>query len=76
MLDQTLCVLKLYYLSLSLSSPVAQCVARRAPMQQCVWWLVRTRARHSVRMTYRPSAVLRLLRNLRISDNKFLRANK
>ena len=23
------------------SSPVAQCVARRAPMQQCVWWLVR-----------------------------------
>ena len=22
-------------------SPVAQCVARRAPMQQCVWWLVR-----------------------------------
>ena len=24
-----------------LSSPVAQCVAQRAPMQQCVWWLVR-----------------------------------
>ena len=24
-----------------LSSPVAQCVARRAPMQQCVRWLVR-----------------------------------
>ena len=25
----------------TLSSPVAQCVAWRAPMQQCVWWLVR-----------------------------------
>ena len=24
-----------------LLSPVAQCVAWRAPMQQCVWWLVR-----------------------------------
>ena len=23
------------------SSPVAQCVAQRAPMQQCIWWLVR-----------------------------------
>ena len=25
-----------------ITSPVAQCVARRAPMQQCVRWLVRT----------------------------------
>ena len=33
-------------------------------------------ARHSVRMTYRPSAALRLLGSLRISHNKFLRANK
>ena len=34
------------------------------------------RLRHSVRMTYRPSAALRLLGSLRISHNKFLRANK
>ena len=34
------------------------------------------RPRHSVRMTYRPSAALRLLGSLRISHNKFLRANK
>ena len=33
-------------------------------------------ARHSVRMTYRPSAALRLLGSLGISHNKFLRANK
>ena len=45
-------------------------------MQQCVWWLVRARVRHSVRMTHRPSAALRLLGSLRISHNKFLRANK
>ena len=31
---------------------------------------------HSVRMTYRPSAALWLLRSLRISHNKFLWANK
>ena len=31
---------------------------------------------HSVRMTYRPSAALRLLGSLRISHNKFLLANK
>ena len=34
------------------------------------------RLRHSVRMTYRPSAALRLLGSLRISHNKFLRVNK
>ena len=34
------------------------------------------RARHSMRMTYRPSAALWLLGSLRISHNKFLRANK
>ena len=34
------------------------------------------RAHHSVRMTYRLSAVLRLLGSLRISHNKFLWANK
>ena len=33
------------------------------------------RVRHSVRMTHRPSAALRLLGSLRISHNKFLRAN-
>ena len=37
---------------------------------------VRARPRHSVRMTYRPSAALLLLGSLRISHNKFLRANK
>ena len=26
---------------ITMSSPVAQCVARRAPMQQCVRWLIR-----------------------------------
>ena len=31
---------------------------------------------HSVRITYRPRAALRLLRSLRISHNKFLLANK
>ena len=35
-----------------------------------------TRPRHSVGMTYRPSAALRLLGSLRISHNKFLRGNK
>ena len=34
------------------------------------------RAHHSVRMTYRPSAALRLVGSLRISHNKFLWANK
>ena len=34
------------------------------------------RPRHSVRMTYRPSAALWLLGSLKISHNKFLRANK
>ena len=60
-----------------ISSPVAQCVARRAPMQQCAYggWFP-PRPRHSVRMTYRPSAALRLLGSLRISHNKFLRTNK
>ena len=40
-------------------------------MQQCVWWLVAPCVRHSVRMTYRPSAALRLLGSLRISHKKF-----
>ena len=43
---------------------MAQCVARQAPMQQCVWWLVLARTCHSVKMTYRPSAALRLLGSL------------
>ena len=62
---------------LSGSSPVAQCVARRAPICSNAYggWLA-PRPRHSVRMTYRPSAALRLLGSLRISHNKFLRANK
>ena len=34
------------------------------------------RPRHSVRLTYRPNAVLRVLRSLRISHNKFLQASK
>ena len=55
---------------------LAHCIARRVPMQQCVWRLVHAHARHSVRMTYRPSAALRLLGSLRISHNKFLPANK
>ena len=29
---------------INLKSPVAQCVARGAPMQQCVWWLVRAQS--------------------------------
>ena len=41
----SLCTTKILYFYIPLahrvSSPVAQCVARRAPMQQCVWWLVR-----------------------------------
>ena len=32
------------------------------------------RVRHSMRMTYRPSAALRLLGSVRISHNKFLRS--
>ena len=36
----------------------------------------RPHARHSVRMTYRPSPALGLLGSLRISHNKFLQANK
>ena len=34
------------------------------------------RPRHSMRLTCRPSAALRLLGSLRISHNKFLQANK
>ena len=41
----------------------------------CGGWFA-SRARHSVRMTYRPSAALQLLGSLRIFGNKFLRANK
>ena len=59
------------------SSPVAQCVARRAPICSNVYggWFA-PRPRQSVRMTYRPSAALWLLGSLRISHNKFLLANK
>ena len=52
----------LFYNQSHNQSPVAQCVARRAPMQQCVWWLVLAPS----------SAALRLLGSLRISHNKFL----
>ena len=66
-------VLKLFGIVIS---HAAVCSVWRAPMQQCVWWLVHACIRHSVRKTYRPSATLRLLRSLRISHNRFLRANK
>ena len=62
----------------SASSPVAQCIAQRAPIifgNANGGWFV-PRARHSVRMTCRPSTALRLLGSLRISHNKFPRANK
>ena len=36
----------------------------------------RPNARHSVRMTYRPSTALRLLRGFKISHNKFLQTNE
>ena len=60
-----------------LSSPVAQGVAWRTPMQQCAYggWFAPC-ACHSMKMTYRPSAALQLLGSLRISHNKFLPANK
>ena len=56
---------------------MAQCVARQAPIGSNVYggWFA-PRARHSVRMIYRPSAALRLLGSLRISHNKFLLVNK
>ena len=59
------------------SSPMAQCVAQRAPICSNAYggWFA-PRPRHCVRMTYRPSAALRLLGSVRISHNKFLRANK
>ena len=47
---------------------------RRAASSYGGWFV--PRPRHSVRMTYRPSTALRLLGSLRISHNKFLRANK
>ena len=52
-------------------------LARRVPICSNAYggWFALC-ARHSVRMTYRPSAALRLLGSLRISHNKFLRANK
>ena len=56
---------------------VAQCVARRAPIcSNAYGGRFAPHPRHSVRMTYRPSAALRLLRSLRISHNNFLRASK
>ena len=63
--------------SSSLSSPVVQCVARRAPICSNAYggWFAPC-PRHSVRMTYRFSAALWLLGSLRISHNKFLQANK
>ena len=62
---------------LILSYPVAQCVARRAPMFCNAYdgWFAPP-ACHSVRMTYRPSTALRLLGSLWISHNKFLPVNK
>ena len=60
----------------SLSSPVAQCVARELLCSNAYGGWLAPRPRHSVRMTYRPSAALRLLGSLRISHNKFLQANK
>ena len=61
----------------SQDSPVAQCVARGAPICSNAYggWFA-PRAHHSMRMTYRPIPALRLLGSLRISHNKFLRANK
>ena len=41
LIQSTLEYLSYIYIVSYLSSPVAQCVARQAPMQQCVWWLVR-----------------------------------
>ena len=59
-------------------SPVAH-VCRLASFSICSnvyggWF--KPHARHSVRMTYRPSAAVRLLGRFKISHNKFLRANK
>ena len=61
----------------NISSAVAQCAEQQAPICSNVYggWFA-PRAHHSVRMTYRPSAALRLLGSLRISHDKFLRANK
>ena len=58
------------------SSPITQCLAWRAPVQQCVWWLLHAPCHYSKRMTYRPSAALQLLWNLKISQNKILWAYK
>ena len=58
-------------------SPVVQCVVWRAPLcsNEYGCWFA-PRPRHCMRITYKPSAALRLLRSIRISHNKFLRANK
>ena len=60
-----------------MSSPVAQCIVWRAPVCSNAYggWFM-PRPRHCVRLTYRPSAALRLLGSLRISHNKFLWFNK
>ena len=56
---------------------MAQCVARWAPICSNAYggWFA-PHPRHSVRLTYRPSATLQLLGSLRISLNKFLWASK
>ena len=59
-----------------MSSPVVQCVEC-----ELLYAAIRMVAgshpcSYSVRMTYRPSAALRMLGSLRISKNKFLQANK
>ena len=55
--------------------PVAQCVAQQAQICSNAYggWFM-PHPRHSVRLTYRPSAAL--LGSLRMSHNKFLCANK
>ena len=61
----------------NLLPPMVQCVARWAPICSNVYggWVTPC-PRHSVRLTYRSSTALWLLRSLRISHNKFLWANK
>ena len=58
------------------SSRVAQCVARRAICSNAYGGWFAPRVRHCLRTTHRPSAALQLLGSLRISHNKFPRANK
>ena len=64
----------IWYLSRnhSMSSPMASCVVRRAPVCSNVYgcWFA-PRVRHSVRLTYRPSGALQLLGSLRICHKKF-----